>query len=130
MNTGDIGKVDQYGFLKLVDRSADIIKSGGEWISSQDLENLVMAYPKILEAACIGIPHEKWGERPLVWAVPKQDYKGKVTKEELMEFLKSKVQDGTIAQWWLPDDIQFVEAIPRTGTGKFDKKVFRQKVRG
>ena len=104
----------------IVDRTKDVIKSGGEWISSVELENAVMAHPKILEAAVIGLPHPRWDERPVVYAVPRPEFKDKVTQDEIKEFLKEKV-----AKWWLPDEVRFIDEVPKTSVGKFDKKVLR-----
>src|SRR5690606_20305897 len=119
--TGDIVTVDEYGYIQVVDRTKDLIKSGGEWISSVDLENAIMAHPQVAEAAVIGIPHEKWQERPLACVVLKPEAKGKVTKEDILEFLKDKV-----AKWWLPDDIVWLDEIPKTSVGKFSKKTLRE----
>lgn len=105
----------------MVDRTKDLIKSGGEWISSVDLENHLMGHPAVAEAAVIAIPHEKWQERPLACVVLKPEARGKVTREELKDFLRDKV-----ARWWLPDEIVFVEEIPKTSVGKFSKRVLRQ----
>ena len=118
--TGDVAKITPDGYIVIVDRTKDVIKSGGEWISSVELENAVMAHPKIMEAAVIGLPHSKWDERPVVYAVPKPEFKGKVTQEEIVEFLKDKV-----AKWWLPDEVRFIDEVPKTSVGKFDKKVLR-----
>src|SRR5437773_2571967 len=118
--TGDVAKITPDGYIQIVDRTKDVIKSGGEWISSVELENAVMAHPKILEAAVIGLPHPKWDERPVVYAVPKPEFKGQVTQDELREFLKGKV-----ARWWLPDEVRFIDEVPKTSVGKFDKKVLR-----
>ncbi len=119
---GDIATVDEYGYINLVDRVKDVIKSGGEWISSIDLENSCMAHPAVLEACAIGVKHERWTERAILIVVPRPEYKGKLTEQEIISFLSSKVP-----KWWLPDKVIFVDAIPRTGPGKFDKKVLRQK---
>jgi fatty-acyl-CoA synthase len=118
--TGDVAKITPDSYIQIVDRTKDVIKSGGEWISSVELENAIMAHPKIMEAAVIGVPHPKWDERPLAYAVPKPEFKGKVTQEEVIEFLKDKV-----AKWWLPDEIRFIDEVPKTSVGKFDKKVLR-----
>ncbi|HXF69622.1 MAG TPA: long-chain fatty acid--CoA ligase [Thermoflexus sp.] len=122
--TGDVVTIDPEGYIQIVDRTKDLIKSGGEWISSVDLENALMAHPKVLEAAVIAVPHPKWQERPLAVVVPRPEHKESITKEELIEFLKPR-----FAKWWLPDDIVFVEAIPKTSVGKFDKKVLREQFR-
>ncbi|MGB9802286.1 long-chain fatty acid--CoA ligase, partial [Desulfofundulus sp.] len=119
--TGDIVTVDEEGYVQVVDRTKDLIKSGGEWISSVDLENHLMGHPAVAEAAVIAIPHEKWQERPLACVVLKPEARGKVSKEELKEFLQGKV-----ARWWLPDDIVFIDEIPKTSVGKFSKRVLRQ----
>ena len=119
--TGDIVTVDEHGYIQVVDRTKDLIKSGGEWISSVDLENAIMAHPQVAEAAVIGIPHERWQERPLACVVLKPEAKGKVTKEEILEFLSDKV-----AKWWLPDDVVWVDEIPKTSVGKFSKKTLRE----
>jgi fatty-acyl-CoA synthase len=105
--------------MKIQDRSKDLIKSGGEWISSVDLENTIMAHPAVAEAAVISIFDPKWAERPLAVVVRKQGQN--VTAEEIREFLSTRV-----AKWWLPDAIEFVEAIPRTATGKFLKTALRE----
>jgi len=97
------------------------VKSGGEWISSVELESLIMGHPKVLEACVVGIPHPKWDERPLACVVPKPDFVGQISKDEIIEYLRPRV-----AKWWLPDDVVFVEAIPKTSVGKFDKKVLRK----
>jgi fatty-acyl-CoA synthase len=119
-DTGDVATMDQYGYMQITDRSKDVIKSGGEWISSIDLENLAVGHPKVAEAAVIGIQHPKWDERPLLVIVLK---KGEAaTKEELLAFMQ-----GKIAKWWMPDDVAFVDEIPHTATGKIQKTVLRDR---
>jgi fatty-acyl-CoA synthase len=118
LRTGDVGHLTPDGFLTLTDRAKDVIKSGGEWISSVELENGVMAHPGVAEAAVIGVPDEKWDERPLVAVVPAEGQQ--VTATELREFLGDKV-----AKWQLPDYWVFVDEIPKTSVGKFDKKRLR-----
>ncbi|NIJ10365.1 fatty-acyl-CoA synthase [Saccharomonospora amisosensis] len=118
LRTGDVGKITPDGYLTLTDRAKDVIKSGGEWISSVDLENHVMAHPAVAEAAVVGVPDEKWDERPLVAVVVRQGQT--VTAEELREFLMDKV-----AKWQLPEHWTFVEEVPKTSVGKFDKKRLR-----
>ncbi len=118
--TGDVAKITPEGYIEIVDRTKDVIKSGGEWISSVELENAIMAHPKIMEAAVIGLAHPKWDERPVAYAVAKPEFKGQVTQEEVIEFLRDKV-----AKWWLPDEIRFIDEVPKTSVGKFDKKVLR-----
>jgi fatty-acyl-CoA synthase len=120
LKTGDMAVVTPEGYLKLVDRTKDVIKSGGEWISSVDLENAIMGHPKVAEAAVIGVPHPKWSERPLACVVVKADEE--LTKDELLEWLAPKV-----AKWWLPDDVVFIDEVPKTSVGKFSKKDLRSK---
>ncbi len=122
LRTGDVAVVDEDGIIQLVDRTKDLVKSGGEWISSVDLENLIMGHPKVLEACVVGLPHPRWDERPWAFVVAKPDYAGQITQDEIVEYLRPQV-----AKWWLPDGIEFVEAIPKTSVGKFDKKVLRSK---
>jgi fatty-acyl-CoA synthase len=118
--TGDVVTIDPEGFVQIVDRTKDLVKSGGEWISSQEIENVIMAHPKVLEAAVIAVPHPKWQERPLACVVPKPDFKDALTKEEIYEHLRQRFE-----KMYLPDDIIFIDAVPKTSVGKFDKKVLR-----
>jgi len=118
--TGDVVTIDADGFMMIVDRAKDLVKSGGEWISSQDLENAIMSHPKVAEAAVIAIPHPKWQERPLACIVPKPDFKDSLTKEEIYDHLRPRY-----SHMYLPDDIVFIDAVPKTSVGKFDKKVLR-----
>ena len=120
LRTGDVGRIDPAGFITLTDRAKDVIKSGGEWISSVELENLLAAHPAVLEAAVIGVPDEKWQERPLAAVVVKQGQT--VTPDDLQAFLQGKV-----ARWWLPERWSFIEQVPRTSVGKYDKKVLRSR---
>jgi 3-(methylthio)propionyl---CoA ligase len=117
--TGDVGTLDPDGYLQITDRSKDVIKSGGEWISSIELENIAVAHPAIAEAAVIGVHHPKWDERPIVVAVRKPGHD--VSKDELLRFY-----DGKIAKWWMPDDVVFVAELPHTATGKLSKLTLRQ----
>ncbi len=119
--TGDVGHLDQDGFLTLTDRAKDVIKSGGEWISSVELENQLMGHPAVAEASVVGVPDEKWGERPFATVVVHEGQSA--TPEELRDFLS---QSGKIARWQLPERWSFIEAVPKTSVGKFDKKVIRQ----
>jgi fatty-acyl-CoA synthase len=121
LRTGDVGTLDERGYFLISDRIKDVIKSGGEWISSVDLENQLMAHPAVLEAAVIGIPDERWGERPLACVVLRPD--AKATPAELAEFLRS----AGVARWQVPESWTFVAEIPKTAVGKFDKKVLRTK---
>jgi fatty-acyl-CoA synthase len=118
--TGDAGTIDPEGYLKITDRIKDVIKSGGEWISSIDMENAIVSHPKVLEAAVIGLIHPKFDERPLALIVPREQFKGKIEKEEIRELLLK-----TFVKWQLPDEILFVDSIPRTSVGKINKKVLR-----
>ncbi len=118
--SGDAGTIDSEGFLKITDRLKDLIKSGGEWISSVDMENSLVSYPAILEAAVVGCPHPKWQERPLALVVLRDEFKTKVTKDEIKEHLAEK-----FAEWQLPDEIRFVKRILKTGVGKIDKRTIR-----
>ncbi|HOO39259.1 MAG TPA: long-chain fatty acid--CoA ligase [Deltaproteobacteria bacterium] len=119
-HTGDVGTIDEEGYVRLVDRTKDLVKSAGEWISSVDLENTIMSHPKIMEAAIIGVPHPKWQERPLacVTASPGET----VSADDLKAFLKDKVQ----AAYWIPDDFIFMTEIPKTSVGKFNKRELRR----
>jgi acyl-CoA synthetase (AMP-forming)/AMP-acid ligase II len=120
--TGDVATIDPDGYMQITDRSKDVIKSGGEWISSIDLENVAVAHPAIAEAAVIGVKHPKWDERPIVVAVKKQGQE--VTKEDLLKFF-----EGKIAKWWMPDDVVFVKELPHTATGKLSKLTIRDQLK-
>jgi fatty-acyl-CoA synthase len=120
LRTGDVGRVDERGFVTLTDRAKDVIKSGGEWISSVELENCLIAHPHVLEAAVVGVPDERWQERPLAVVVVKQG--ASVSAEQLRTFLADKV-----VRWWLPERWTFVDEIPRTSVGKYDKKAVRSR---
>jgi fatty-acyl-CoA synthase len=121
-DTGDVATIDSYGYMQITDRSKDVIKSGGEWISSIDLENLAVGHPKIAEAAVIGIRHPKWNERPLLVVVAKPGES--FSKEDILGYMQGKV-----AKWWLPDDVVFVDEIPHTATGKIQKTILRERFR-
>lgn len=118
-DTGDVAHIDRYGYMQITDRSKDVIKSGGEWISTIDLENLAVGHPDVAEAAVIGVRHPKWDERPLLIIVPKEG--AKPSQDDLLSFLKGKV-----AKWWMPDDVIFVDEIPHTATGKIQKTTLRE----
>ncbi|HEX6446581.1 MAG TPA: long-chain fatty acid--CoA ligase [Streptosporangiales bacterium] len=120
LRTGDVGTVDEEGFFTITDRSKDVIKSGGEWISSVDMENALMAHPDVVEAAVVGIPDEKWQERPLAAVVVREG--ASLDAAQLRDSLAEK-----FAKWQLPDSFTFIEAVPKTSVGKFDKKVLRQR---
>jgi fatty-acyl-CoA synthase len=121
-DTGDVATLDRHGYMQITDRSKDVIKSGGEWISSIDLENLAVGHPKVAEAAVIGVRHPKWDERPLLVIVLKDGQSA--TKEEMLAFF-----DGKVAKWWMPDDVAFVDEIPHTATGKIQKTALRERFR-
>jgi fatty-acyl-CoA synthase len=120
--TGDVASIDPDGYVQITDRTKDLIKSGGEWISSVDMESTIMGHPKVLEAAVIAVPHPQWVERPLACVVPKPEFKNSLTESEILDYLKPLV-----AKWWLPDEVRFIEAVPKTSVGKFDKKVLRER---
>lgn len=120
--TGDVASIDRDGFMQIVDRTKDVVKSGGEWISSVELENQIMNHAGVMEAAVIGLPHPTWIERPVGFVVPRPEFRDTLTEAAILEFLSDKV-----SKWWLPDEIRFVDALPKTSVGKFDKKVLRAK---
>ncbi|MGA2553640.1 MAG: long-chain fatty acid--CoA ligase [Smithella sp.] len=122
-HTGDIGTMSNEGYISLVDRTKDLIKSAGEWISSIDLENAIMGCSRVLEAAVISLPDDKWQERPMACIVPQPDAANTITKEEIQAYLKDKV-----AKWWIPDEIVFMTELPKTSVGKFNKKKLRETV--
>ena len=118
LRTGDVATISPNGYVRLVDRTKDLVKSGGEWISSVELENAIMAHPKVAEAAVIGIPDEKWSERPLACVVPEGDEE--ITLDELKSFLAERVP-----KWWIPNDLEIIDEVPKTSVGKFSKKTLR-----
>ena len=120
LRTGDVAAISEHGYLRLVDRTKDLIKSGGEWISSVELENQIMAHPAVAEAAVIALPHPRWMERPFACVVVKEGQQ--LTKQQLLDFLTDRVE-----RWGLPDDVEFVEEIPKTSVGKFSKRTLRER---
>ncbi|MFP5371674.1 MAG: AMP-binding protein, partial [Actinomycetes bacterium] len=120
MKTGDVAAMDAFGSIRIADRTKDLIKSGGEWISSVDLENAIMSHPAVKEAAVVGIPHPKWDERPLAAVVLKEGETA--TAEDILEHIKPLV-----AKWWMPDAVEFIDEVPKTSVGKFSKKDLRTK---
>jgi len=126
LHTGDVGYIDEGGYLYLTDRVKDVIKTGGEWISSLKLEDLISEHKAVAEAGVIGMPDEKWGERPMAVIIPKPEYKDKISPEDIRKFLQKFVDDGTILKWAIPDRIEFVAQLPHTAVGKVDKKVLRK----
>ncbi|WP_426197124.1 3-(methylthio)propionyl-CoA ligase [Massilia sp. DWR3-1-1] len=121
--TGDVATIDADGYLQITDRSKDVIKSGGEWIGTIDLENIAMAHPAVLQAACIGIAHPKWDERPLLLVVKRPG--AEVSRAELLAFF-----EGKVAKFWMPDDVSFIDALPMGATGKIQKNKLREQFRG
>src|SRR5215217_6165137 len=119
LRTGDVAVITPEGYIKLVDRTKDLVKSGGEWISSVELENEIMAHPQVKEAAVIGIRDDKWGERPLACVVPEEG--AQLGAEDIRSFL-----DGRVAKWWIPETIEFIDEVPKTSVGKFSKKTLRE----
>lgn len=118
-DTGDVATIDEQGYMQITDRAKDVIKSGGEWISSIEIENLAVGHPKVAEAAVIGVAHPKWDERPLLIVIPKEGESP--TKDEILRYM-----EGKIAKWWMPDDVAFVKEIPHTATGKIQKLTLRE----
>jgi fatty-acyl-CoA synthase len=122
-DTGDVAHIDANGYMQITDRAKDVIKSGGEWISTIDLENLAVGHQDVAEAAVIGVKHSKWGERPLLVVVSKPGREPK--KSDILSFM-----DGKVAKWWMPDDVAFVQEIPHTATGKIQKTALRERFAG
>ena len=123
LRTGDVATISPEGYIHLVDRTKDLVKSGGEWISSVELENEIMAHPAVREAAVIGVPDEKWGERPLACVVPEDGER--IDADALREFLSDRV-----AKWWIPERVEFIDEVPKTSVGKFSKKTLRERFTG
>ena len=121
--TGDVVTIGPDGYMTITDRTKDLVKSGGEWISTVELENVIIGHPKVLEAAVIAIPDEKWSERPMACVVRTQDG-WDLTEDELIEYLQ-----GHVAKFWVPERIVFIDEVPKTSVGKFDKKVLRRMYR-
>jgi len=118
--TGDVATLSPDGYVSVVDRAKDVIKSGGEWVSSVELENAIMAHPKVLEAAVVGLAHPLWQERPVGFVVPRPEYRDAISPAEILEHLSRHFM-----KWWLPDEIRFIDSVPKTSVGKFDKKTLR-----
>ena len=121
-HSGDIASLDRWGNIQIGDRVKDMVKSGGEWISSVDLETAIIAHPGVLEAAVIAVPHPTWQERPLACVVANADHRETLDKEQVLDFIRPR-----FASWWMPDDVVFIDEIPKTSVGKFDKKVLRDR---
>ncbi|MFB4165542.1 long-chain fatty acid--CoA ligase [Alteribacillus sp. JSM 102045] len=123
LHTGDVATMDEEGYIRLVDRTKDLVKSGGEWISSVDIENAIMAHEAVYEAAVIAVPHPQWQERPLACVVLNELDTQSVTKEEIIDFIRPE-----FAKWWLPDDVIFMKKLPKTSVGKFLKRALRDQL--
>ena len=126
LHTGDVGHIDSNGYLQITDRIKDVIKSGGEWVSSLELEDIISQHEAVSEAAVVGVPDEKWGERPLAMVVLKETYREKVTEKELIDFYMEFYQKGIIPKYGVPNKIVITDSIPKTSVGKLDKKVIRK----
>jgi fatty-acyl-CoA synthase len=126
LHSGDVGYISQDGYLQITDRIKDVIKSGGEWVSSLDLENLLSLHEAVFESAAIGVPDEKWGERPLMIVTLKPEFQGKVSQEELKAFMKQGSEEGKLPKYGVPDRYVFTDTIPKTSVGKLDKKLLRK----
>lgn len=124
--SGDVGHIDREGYLQITDRIKDVIKSGGEWISSLDLENLMSLHEAVLESAAIGVPDEKWGERPMIIIALKSAYRGRVTADDFKKFMTRFAEEGKLPKYGVPDLYEIVDEIPKTSVGKLDKKVLRK----
>ncbi|RUQ38704.1 MAG: fatty acid--CoA ligase, partial [Candidatus Competibacteraceae bacterium] len=124
LHTGDIGVIDSEGYLKITDRLKDVIKTGGEWISSLELEDLILKHPAVAEAAVVGVPDDKWGERPMALVVVKLDQT--VNADAIRDWLKGFADKGIISKWGIPDQVLFVDSIPKTSVGKLNKKAMRE----
>ncbi len=128
LHTADMGFIDEEGYLQVTDRIKDAIKTGGEWISSLMIEDILTQHPAVSETAVIGVPDDKWGERPLAIVTVKGEYKGKVSEDDVKEFFKDFVDRGVISKWGVPDRVVFMDSIPKTSVGKLDKKEIRKQV--
>lgn len=126
LQSGDVGHIDKEGYLQITDRIKDVIKSGGEWISSLDLENLISQHEAVLESAAIGLADDKWGERPMMVVALKKEFQGRVTAEEFKQFMKEFAKEGKLPKYAVPDIYRFVDQLPKTSVGKMDKKWLRK----
>ncbi|MBE0616758.1 MAG: AMP-binding protein, partial [Proteobacteria bacterium] len=127
LHTGDVANIDRDGYVQICDRIKDVIKSGGEWLSSLELEDLIAHHPAVSEVAVIGMPHPKWGERPLALVVLKEGAAGKVTADELKAHVQAYADRGLISKWGVPEQVTFVQGIDKTSVGKINKRELRQK---
>jgi fatty-acyl-CoA synthase len=128
LHTGDVGVIDAEGYVKIVDRIKDVVKTGGEWVSSLDIEDLILRMPGIAEAAVVGVPDEKWGERPIALVIAKPAEGVRPTEEAIRRHVEQFAKQGAISRYAVPDRVHFVDAIPKTSVGKLDKKVIRAKL--
>lgn len=128
MHTGDIGFIDEEGYLQITDRLKDVIKTGGEWISSLELESIISQHPGVSEVAVIGIPDERWGERPMALVVPKPELEEQTSGESIKAFVAGYAENGSIPKFGIPDRIDIVAELPRTSVGKLDKKQIRHQM--
>jgi fatty-acyl-CoA synthase len=128
LHTGDVGVIDGDGYLKIVDRIKDVVKTGGEWVSSLDIEDLILRVPGVAEAAVIGVPDDKWGERPVALVVAKAGHDAQLCEQAIRDHVVAFAEQGTISKYAVPDRVYFVDAIPKTSVGKLDKKVIRAKL--
>ena len=128
LHTGDVGVIDTDGYLKIVDRIKDVVKTGGEWVSSLDIEDLILRVPGVAEAAVVGVPDDKWGERPVAFVVAKAGADTPPTEAGIRDHVADFAGQGTISKYAVPDRVYFVDAIPKTSVGKLDKKVIRAKL--
>jgi len=129
LHTGDVASIDPEGYIQITDRIKDVIKTGGEWVSSLDLENLISPHPAVSEAAAIGVPDSKWGERPLLVIVIKPDFRQRVKPEDIRAFMAKCAEEGRLPKYAIPDRVLFVEGIPKTSVGKIDKVALRKQYR-
>ena len=126
LHTGDVASVNEHGYVQIVDRLKDVIKSGGEWISSLELESLLSMHKAVQEAAVIGVPDAKWGERPLAIVALREDYRGKISADDMKQHLSQYVEEGKITDWAIPEEYSFVDELPKTSVGKLDKMMLRK----
>ena len=126
LHTGDVASVNEHGYVQIVDRLKDVIKSGGEWISSLELESLLSMHKAVQEAAVIGVPDAKWGERPLAIVALREDYRGKISADDMKQHLSQYVEEGKITNWAIPEEFSFVDELPKTSVGKLDKMMLRK----
>jgi fatty-acyl-CoA synthase len=126
LHTGDVGVIDADGYLKVVDRIKDVVKTGGEWVSSLDIEDIILRLPGVAEAAVVGVPDDRWGERPVALVVGKKE--AMPSEEAIRRHVADFADRGTISKYAVPDKVYFVDAIPKTSVGKLDKKVIRAKL--